>query len=127
MDRQRHAEPLSFVAMTNSSPEVAELLSRCALRDRDAGATERLVLLGLAEGPADVTGYEPVHLDGHRIGYVTSGAYGHHVGQSLALAYVQRGFADSDKALSVTVVGEQREARILREPPFDPAGHRLRG
>lgn len=36
MDRQRHAEPLSFVPMTNSSPEVAELLSRCALRDRDA-------------------------------------------------------------------------------------------
>jgi len=98
-----------------------------ALRNREAGPAERLVLLGLAEGPADVTGYEPVHLDGRRIGYVTSGAYGHHVGQSLALAYVGRDFADSDAPLSVTVIGEPRAARILREPPFDPAGSRLRG
>ncbi|MBS0374263.1 MAG: GcvT family protein [Proteobacteria bacterium] len=98
-----------------------------ALRDRDAGPAERLVLLALAEGPADVTGYEPVHLDGHRIGYVTSGAYGHHVAQSLALAYVRREFADSDAPLGVTVIGERREARILHEPPFDPAGRRLRG
>ena len=39
---------------------------------------------------ADVSGFEPVWSGERRIGFVTSGAYGHHVRQSLALAYVDR-------------------------------------
>ena len=39
---------------------------------------------------ADVSGFEPVMAQDRRVGFVTSGAYGHHVRQSLALAYVDR-------------------------------------
>ena len=53
-----------------------------------AGPAMKLVLLQVESPEADATGYEPIHHDGKRIGYVTSGAYGHHVRQSLALAYV---------------------------------------
>jgi dimethylglycine dehydrogenase len=98
-----------------------------ALRERDTGPAERLVLLAVDATDADVTGYEPVHRDGRRVGYVTSGAYGHHVRQSLALAYVDRAVADAPGPLSVQVVGESRPARILGETPFDPKGLRLRG
>ena len=59
-------------------------------------------------------------------GFVTSGAYGHHVGKSLALAYVERDVAESAPELTVFVVGEPRTARILPEIPYDPKGARLR-
>jgi len=100
-----------------------------ALRAREKAPDQRLVLLAIDATDADVTGYEPIYADGRRVGYVTSGAYGHHVRKSLALAYVDREVAD-DRApgrLRVDVVGEPRNAELLREPPYDPQGTRLRG
>ena len=76
---------------------------------------------------ADATGYEPVYHDGQRVGYVTSGAYGHHVRASLALAYVDAPLCTTKDPLSVTILGKPREARLLPEPPYDPRGLLLRG
>ncbi len=42
-----------------------------------------------------------------RVGFVTSGGYGHHVGLSLALAYVDRDIVESPTPVSVHVVGEK--------------------
>ena len=98
-----------------------------ALRERDSGPAQRLVLLAVDARDADVTGYEPVHHDGRRVGFVTSGAYGHHVRQSLALAYVDRATADAPAPLTVPVVGAPRPARILKDTPYDPKGQKLRG
>ena len=61
------------------------------------------------------------------MGFVTSGAYGHHVGQSLALAYVDTAVAVERPTLSVPVIGDRRAAVILPEVPYDPDGLRLRG
>jgi len=97
------------------------------LRDRDSPPAQRLALLAIDSPEADVTGYEPVRLGGRRVGYVTSGAYGHHVRQSLALAYLDREAIDAGGAFSVDVIGTARPARLLREPPYDAAGARLRG
>jgi dimethylglycine dehydrogenase len=60
------------------------------------------------------------------VGSVTSGAYGHHVGLSLALAYLDHDVIDANGELTVFVVGEPRGARILPELPYDPAGAKLR-
>ena len=87
----------------------------------------KLVLLQVESPDADATGYEPIHREGQRIGYVTSGAYGHHVRQSLALAYVNTEWCETAAPLSVTILGRPREARILRAPPYDPTGSKLRG
>jgi dimethylglycine dehydrogenase len=83
---------------------------------------------------ADASGFEPVKLDGRLVGYTTSGAYGHWVGQSLALAYVDRDVltllqdAQGERAsLTVDVVGEARGARPLDAPAYDPRGARMRG
>ena len=43
------------------------------------------------DDPADVIGDEPVWHDGEVVGWVTSGGYGHHVKQSIALGYVPDG------------------------------------
>jgi dimethylglycine dehydrogenase len=98
-----------------------------ALRERETGAAQRLVLLRIDATDADATGFEPVRADGRRVGFVTSGAYGPHVRQSLAFAYVDRAILERPVPLEVDVVGERRAARILAEPPYDPRGARLRG
>ena len=50
----------------------------------------------------------------------------HHVGASLALGYVPAGLAERTGGFRVEILGEMRDAVILSEPPFDPAGARMR-
>jgi dimethylglycine dehydrogenase len=45
---------------------------------------------------------------------------------SLALAYVDTEVIEGASALAVYVLGEERAARNLPEPPYDPKGERLR-
>jgi dimethylglycine dehydrogenase len=104
-----------------------------ARRERDAPSKRVLVTLDIEAVDADASGFEPVKLDGRLVGYTTSGAYGHWVGRSLALAYVDRdavaavhSVADGSTMLSVDVVGERRAARLLSAPVFDPRGTRIR-
>ncbi|MGZ4152591.1 MAG: FAD-dependent oxidoreductase, partial [Actinomycetota bacterium] len=97
-----------------------------ALREREAGPSRRLVLLDVDAADADASTDEGVWIGDRRVGFVTSGAYGHSVGRSLALAYVDRDVAAAAQDVSVYVVGDPRPARILPEPPYDPAGARLR-
>lgn len=97
-----------------------------------------LVTLAIDATDADASGFEPVKLNGQLVGYTTSGAYGHHVGQSLALAYVDREVAAALHAaqttsgtgattgLTVDVIGETRTARWLAGSAFDPKGARIR-
>lgn len=98
-----------------------------ARREREEGSTERLVLLEIDAEDADAAQDDGVWIEDRRVGFVTSGAYGHHVGMSLALAYVDSLVAMARPELTVFVVGEPRAARILPEPPYDPTGARLRG
>ncbi len=97
-----------------------------ALRERDTGPPRLLVLLEVDAEDADASGDEGVWLGSRRVGLVTSGSYGHHVRKSLAFAYVDREIAQAKPELTVHVVGEERTARILPEPPYDPKGGRLR-
>jgi dimethylglycine dehydrogenase len=100
--------------------------AEAARRERDHGPEGLLVLLEVDAVEADAAPDDGVWVDDRLVGFVTSGAYGHHVGKSLALAYVDRDIADAAPALTVYVVGEPRSARIIPEPPYDPVGSRLR-
>jgi len=94
--------------------------------DLEEGAAQRLVLLEVDATDSDASADEGIWIGDRRVGFVTSGAYGHHVGMSLALAYVDRDVADAAPEMTVFVVGEPRSARILPEIPYDPTGARLR-
>jgi dimethylglycine dehydrogenase len=75
---------------------------------------------------ADATGNEPIFdLAGRPAGKVSSGAYGYHVGQSLALAYLRPDIA-AGAELQVMVLGRPHRARVLDGAAFDPEGRRLR-
>ena len=58
------------------------------------------------------------------VGVVTSAAFGHRTGKSLALAYLRDKTARAN--LEVDVLGQRVPATILDRPPFDPDNQRLR-
>jgi dimethylglycine dehydrogenase len=97
-----------------------------ALHEREHGVARRLVLLDVDAADADAAKDDGIWLSGHLVGIVTSGAYGHNVGMSLALAYVDSDVVAARPSLNVDVVGERRPARILPAIPYDPTGLRLR-
>ena len=98
-----------------------------ALRERETGAAQRLALLEVDATDAEAAGDDSIWIGERLVGFVTSGAFGHHVGRSLALAYLDRDVLDDRPEVSVYVVGEPRTARILPAPPYDPVGAKLRG
>jgi dimethylglycine dehydrogenase len=97
-----------------------------AVRERERGASRGLVLLTVDAADADAAQDDGVWIGDRHVGMVTSGAYGHHVGTSLALAYLDAAVIDADPELTVFVVGQPRAARILPEIPYDPTGAKLR-
>jgi dimethylglycine dehydrogenase len=105
---------------------------QAVLAARDTPPARRLTLLSIDATDADASGDEGVWQGDDLVGFTTSGAYGHHVGQSLALAYVDTELVTSARAgaapeLVVDVVGAPRTARILTDAPYDPEGACLRG
>jgi dimethylglycine dehydrogenase len=97
-----------------------------ALREREAPPARRLALLRVDAADSDANGYEPLWAGDRLAGFVTSGGFGHRVGASLALGYVDRGIG-AEAELAVDLLGERRAAKVLGGPAFDPAGLRMRG
>jgi dimethylglycine dehydrogenase len=101
---------------------------QAALAERDGPPpSQALVTLEIDALDADASGYEPVWRDGRKVGFVTSGGYGHTIGKSLAMALVATEAAMAGAELSVHVVGVERKARVIAPSPYDPAGKALRG
>jgi dimethylglycine dehydrogenase len=97
-----------------------------AERMRETGGKLRLIAMSVDALDADVTGDEPIWIGDQALGWVTSGAYAHHVGQSIALGYVPKEFAEGDAPLAVEILGQRRAAKRLAEPLFDPQGLKMR-
>lgn len=90
------------------------------------GPEKKLVTLEIDAKDADASGYEPVWSDGKRVGFVTSGGYGHTIDQSLAMALVDADYTAEGSALSVHVVGVERPAKVIAPSPYDPNGMAMR-
>ncbi len=98
-----------------------------ALKERDGdGPAKLLVTLEVDAENADASGFEPVWSGKHRVGFVTSGGYGHVTGKSLAMALVDREHAAVGTALAVHVVGQESAAKVIQPSPHDPAGKVMR-
>ncbi|MGX5804395.1 FAD-dependent oxidoreductase [Bradyrhizobium sp. Arg314] len=96
-----------------------------ALSQRDLPRSEILCTLSVDVTDMDCSGGEPVFLDNDYVGYVSSGAYGPSVGQSLALAHLKTGAA-GEEIYSIEINGVRRPARRLNRPAYDPEGARIR-
>ncbi len=106
-----------------------EFLNKAAyMAVKDEEPRERLSIFeGEVTNNADATGGEPIFLkDGMAVGRVTSGSFGYSVGKSLALGFVKKGTAKPGDSVEIFILGKPHNAVLLAEPPFDPAGAKLR-
>jgi len=99
---------------------------------RSKPQTKRLVMFRLTEPEGDLHRDELIWLDGRRVGYVRSGAYGFCLGRAVGMGYVSH--ADGvDRALveqgrfEIEIAGRRFAAEASLQPFYDPKGERVRG
>lgn len=85
-----------------------------------------MVMLEIDAVDADAGGFAPIWHGGRKVGYTTTGGYGHRIGRSLALAQIERGLAVEGTELTLDVVGVLRAAKVIPMSPYDPSGGRMR-
>jgi dimethylglycine dehydrogenase len=97
-----------------------------AQEEKDGGGALRLTAFKVDAPDADALGDEPIWHDGKVVGWVTSGAYGHRVGASIALGYVPTALAGADSGFEIELIGDRRKASRLAAPSYDPSGALMR-
>ena len=62
------------------------------------------------------------------VGWVTSGGYGHSVGESLAQGYVPARLAQQTATnfFDIEILGQRCAAQLIEQPLFDPSGSKMR-
>ncbi|WP_299848298.1 FAD-dependent oxidoreductase [uncultured Roseovarius sp.] len=86
----------------------------------------RIALLALDGEETDALIGEAVFKGGHVVGSVTSAAYGHTVGRSLAIAFLAEEAREPGTKLTVSVLGQLVAAMVLPGAPWDPDNERLK-
>lgn len=90
------------------------------------GPRERLGTFVVDADGVDCFGGEAIYRDGGLAGYVTSGGYGHTVGESLALGYVRASAYEPGARYEIEILGRRRGAILSARPRYDPDGSRMR-
>ena len=96
--------------------------------ERNGNGPEKIqVTLEIEDGDSDASGYEPIWSEaGDMVGFITSGAYGHTVKKSLAMALIEPALANEGTAVKVHIVGVERRAKVITPSPYDPDGMAMR-
>ncbi|MCX7055349.1 MAG: aminomethyltransferase family protein, partial [Proteobacteria bacterium] len=97
-----------------------------AAAEKASGGVRKLVTLAVDAKDADAIGDEPIWHGDKVVGWVTSGGYGHTVGKSIALGYVDNAVAGETSGFAVELMGERRAAVRSAGALVDPQGLRMR-
>ena len=90
------------------------------------GPNQKLVTLEVDSSDSDASGFEPIWKNGKRVGFITSGGYGHRVQKSLAMGLINTDLAESGQEIDVHIVGKEKKAKIIPVSPYDPKGELMR-
>jgi len=102
------------------------------LAQAERPGTKRLAVFTLDDPEPLLLGDESIYRDNALVGRTTSGAYGHTVGRSVGLGYVESE-AGVDAAYirggsyEIEIMGERFAAKASLRPPYDPRSERVRG
>ncbi|SEG08441.1 GcvT family protein [Jhaorihella thermophila] len=108
-----------------------EFIGRDAvLRKKEEGLQRRLLQFRLTDPEPLLYHNEPIIRDGEIVGYLSSGAYGHHLGAAIGLGYVPcRGESAADvlgSTYEIDVAGTRVRAEASLKPMYDPKSERVR-
>jgi 4-methylaminobutanoate oxidase (formaldehyde-forming) len=101
------------------------------LRQRESGLRRRLVQVALEDGSKLLYHNEPIWRDGRLAGRITSGMFGHTMGKSLGMGYIENasGLADDDFVLEgryeIEVAGARVPAVASLRPFLGPASRKV--
>ena len=97
---------------------------------RAAGLDRRLVQFRLTDPEPLLYHNEPILRDGEIVGYLSSGAYGHHLGAAIGLGYVPCAGETAAEVLAssyeIDVAGVRVAAEASLRPLYDPKSERVR-
>ena len=100
------------------------------LRKKDAGLDKRLMQFKLTDPEPLLYHNEPILRDGEIISYVSSGAYGHHLGGAMGMGYVPCTSETAEQLLAssyeIDVAGTRFKAEASLKPMYDPASARVK-
>jgi dimethylglycine dehydrogenase len=96
-----------------------------AAEEKEQGGVLTLCAFEIEAAGADALGDEPIWHGGETVGWVTSGAFGHRVGKSLALGYIPAKLKGAS-SFEIELIGERRRAHRLSAPAYDGAGTLMR-
>jgi 4-methylaminobutanoate oxidase (formaldehyde-forming) len=115
-------------AVATSKPEF--IGREAVLAKKESGLEKRLVQFRLTDPEPLLYHNEPVLRDGEIVGYLSSGAYGHHLGGAIGLGYVPcAGETAADVLASryeIDVAGTRVVAEASLKPMYDPTSERVR-
>ena len=109
-----------------------DFIGRAAVLDKKAaGLDVRLLQFQLLDPEPMLYHNEPVLRDGEIVGYLSSGAYGHHLGAAIGMGYVPcKGETAAQvlaSAFEIDVAGTKVAAKAALRPLYDPKSARVRG
>ena len=100
------------------------------LRKKDEGLKTRMVQFRLTDPEPLLYHNEPLLRDGQIVGYLSSGAYGHHLGGAIGMGYVPCvGESAADVLAStyeIDVMGTRVRAEAALAPMYDPKSERVK-
>ena len=106
---------------------VAYVGSEKLLEQQREGCRTKFVTLAIEPEDADPFGNEPVYAKGGgMVGRLSSGGYGHRIGQGLGLGYLEAEFTEVGTELEVLVLDKKLPAEVVGESPYDPKNEKLR-
>ena len=120
---------LGFAVAFDKSAPFTGRDALCA--QREAPLARRLAIL-ILENPEPLLYHdEPIWRDGALVGRISSAAYGHTLGRSIGLGYVECAEGVTEAFLSsgrweLEIAGARHAARAQLEPPYDPKSLRVR-
>jgi dimethylglycine dehydrogenase len=104
-----------------------DFIGRRATLERRDDPRWSTVYLQVDADDAEPLGADSVYSGGTHVGMITSAAFGHRVGRSLAFAVVRPSFSVVGTELEVNIVGRLRPARVLAgDAVYDPGAERIR-
>jgi glycine cleavage system aminomethyltransferase T len=115
-------------AVKTSKPD---FIGRAAvLEKKEAGLDARMVQFKLMDAEPLLYHNEPIVRDGEIVGYLSSGAYGHHLAAAMGMGYVPcRGESAADVLASgyeIDVMGTRVKAQASLKPMYDPTSERVK-
>ncbi len=118
---------LGFAVKTQKSAFIGR---DAVLAKQDEGLTSRLLQFKLTDPKPLLYHNEPILRDGEIIGYLSSGAYGHHLGAAIGMGYVPCAGESGDQLLAsryeIDVAGIIYEATASLRPMYDPKSERVK-